>query len=127
MRTLKLVVFVDLVTMAIENESKINEDLGLCSVCVRHMIETRVAMSRERKLDWFSKARPMVLLHKNRSRVYTSTKCRQGWGTTQRHSTIGQTALCLHLPSLPTAASLHSLLLVFRAGQQCQLGLSSPY
>ena len=51
MLNLKLVVFVDLVTMAIENESKMNEDLDLCSVCVRHMIEAWVAMSRERKLD----------------------------------------------------------------------------
>ena len=49
----------------------------------------------------------------------------KGWGRlSHMHSTIGQTALSLHRPSLPTAASLFSLMLVLHAGPQYQLGLS---
>ena len=73
------------------------------------MSERRVTdMSRERKLDWLSNTRPMGF---TAERIFwvdkiksASTNCMEGVGT--RHSTIGQTALCLHLPSLPTAASL---------------------
>ena len=46
---------------------------------------------------------------------------------THRHPTIGQTALCLHLPFLPTAASLFSLMFVLHAGPQYWLVLSCQH
>ena len=54
-----------------------------------------------------------------------STKCMEGVGKTlsRMHLTSGQTALCLHLISLPTVASLFNLILVLHAGPQYQLGL----
>ena len=47
-----------------------------------------------------------------------------GWGGGGLSLTVIQTALCLHLPSLPTAASHFSLMLMLHACQQYQLGLS---
>ena len=98
--------------MAIEYEieSK-NVDLDLWALSVT-MSERRVTnMSRERESLTGSQSqirglwlycRKNLLLRLDQERM--STKCMEGVRT--RHSTIGQTALCLHLPSLPTAASL---------------------
>ena len=64
-------------------------------------------MSIKRKLEWLSNPRPVALLQNLLRRLdqeRVSTKCTKGVRTW--HSSIGQTALCLHLPSLPTAASL---------------------
>ena len=64
-------------------------------------------MSIKRKLKWLSNPRHMALLQNLLRRLdqeHVSTKCTK-WVRTG-HSTIGQTALWLNLPSLPTAASL---------------------
>ena len=65
MNFLLLVVFVDIHScnvMVIENESK-NVKMKILVLSVT-MTETRVTLSRERKLDWLSQPRPMALLHK---------------------------------------------------------------
>ena len=91
--------------MAIDNEieSK-NEDLDLCSVR-QNGRDKSDTVKRERRLDWLSKPRSMVLLHKEsfaKTRSRASNKCRERWGRTEatqstlevsrstaRHSTIG--------------------------------------
>ena len=67
--------------MAIENESRNKEVLYVT------MTKTRVTLSRERKLDWLSKPRPMALLHKQSFAQTRSRACLlnagKGWGRTE--------------------------------------------
>ena len=102
MRFLQLVVFVDMIAMAIENESK-NEDLDLYSVSHNDRDKGGTVKREEARLGsenlglwcYYTKN---LLRRLDQERTCLLNAGKDG-GKTHRHSTIGQTVLCLHLPS----------------------------